>query len=369
MTLGTSPHPLGAALDQSAEAEARAHATRARMVLDAAATWCSERATRALRGLKMHRSMALRVLAGVYLLALVAVLASSWGIAGLGETLHMGQVHVAFLMLAGAGMAVASLSTDRFLQPARPPEPEAPRGDLTGLGDLLAQMSHELRTPLNAVIGFSEVMRHELHGPLNERYQEYAIHISESGGRMLKSSQDALAVAEAMTVLLAKTPHLPKESITAAALLEEAWTAVGGRAMDASGCGPACTMLVERRSATQALEHILREAMNRAEGHGGIEAIAHPQGSQQRLKIRVRTPVANTGLPLGTAASAYPVAGKGGLNMLLARLLIEAQGGQLVCGTEPDGAWCAEICFQSAAKMVVKNPVKAMTKAATRTAA
>ena len=51
----------------------------------------------------------------------------------------------------------------------------------------MAQMSHELRTPLNAVIGFSDVMLRELHGPLgNARYQEYAHHISESGGRLLE---------------------------------------------------------------------------------------------------------------------------------------------------------------------------------------
>jgi signal transduction histidine kinase len=348
MTLGTSPHPLGAALDESAGAEARAHATRVRTILGAATAGCHELATRAIGIAKEHRTPILRVLAGGYLLALVAVLASSWGIAGLGETLHMGQVHVAFLMLAGAGMAVASLGTDKLFPVTAPIEPEAPR-DLTGLGDLLAQMSHELRTPLNAVIGFSEVMRHELHGPLNERYQEYAIHISESGGRMLKSSQDALAVAEAMTVLLAKTPHLPQESVSAVALLEEAWRSVGGTGMDASGCGPTCTMRVERRAATQALEHILREALNRAEGPASIEAVALPQGNVQRLKIRARLPIANTGVVQVGGTSAYPLPGTGGLNILLARLLIEAQGGQLTCGLEADGAWCAEIGFKSAA--------------------
>ena len=72
----------------------------------------------------------------------------------------------------------------------------------------MAQMSHELRTPLNAVIGFSEVMLRELYGPLGHaRYQEYAHHISESGGRLLKSSEDALAVTEAMSALIADPAH------------------------------------------------------------------------------------------------------------------------------------------------------------------
>ena len=38
----------------------------------------------------------------------------------------------------------------------------------------LATMSHELRTPLNAILGFSEVMKCELLGPIqNDNYKEY----------------------------------------------------------------------------------------------------------------------------------------------------------------------------------------------------
>src|SRR5262245_40665857 len=42
----------------------------------------------------------------------------------------------------------------------------------------LATMSHELRTPLNAVIGFSEIMKDEIFGPVgSERYKDYAASI------------------------------------------------------------------------------------------------------------------------------------------------------------------------------------------------
>jgi signal transduction histidine kinase len=37
-----------------------------------------------------------------------------------------------------------------------------------------ASMSHELRTPLNAIIGFSEVMKEQIFGPLTDRYREHA---------------------------------------------------------------------------------------------------------------------------------------------------------------------------------------------------
>ncbi|MGE0251605.1 MAG: PAS domain S-box protein [Dongiaceae bacterium] len=48
--------------------------------------------------------------------------------------------------------------------------------------DFLAEISHELRTPLNAIIGFADVLKRELFGPLgHERYLSYAEDIHESG--------------------------------------------------------------------------------------------------------------------------------------------------------------------------------------------
>jgi two-component system cell cycle sensor histidine kinase PleC len=50
----------------------------------------------------------------------------------------------------------------------------------------LATMSHELRTPLNAILGFSEVMKAELMGPIsNPMYREYSGNIHESGKHLL----------------------------------------------------------------------------------------------------------------------------------------------------------------------------------------
>jgi two-component system, cell cycle sensor histidine kinase PleC len=50
----------------------------------------------------------------------------------------------------------------------------------------LATMSHELRTPLNAIMGFAEVMKSEIMGPMqNPTYREYAGNIHESGRHLL----------------------------------------------------------------------------------------------------------------------------------------------------------------------------------------
>jgi two-component system, cell cycle sensor histidine kinase PleC len=57
----------------------------------------------------------------------------------------------------------------------------------------LATMSHELRTPLNAILGFSEVMKGELLGPIrNGSYREYAANIHDSGRHLLQLINEVL---------------------------------------------------------------------------------------------------------------------------------------------------------------------------------
>jgi two-component system cell cycle sensor histidine kinase PleC len=61
----------------------------------------------------------------------------------------------------------------------------------------LANMSHELRTPLNAIIGFSEIMREGLFGPLGSaRYTEYAKDIHSSGTHLLSVIDDILDISK-----------------------------------------------------------------------------------------------------------------------------------------------------------------------------
>lgn len=59
--------------------------------------------------------------------------------------------------------------------------------------EFLATMSHELRTPLNAIIGFSEMMKQNMFGPMgNERYAQYVADINESGTHLLSIVNDIL---------------------------------------------------------------------------------------------------------------------------------------------------------------------------------
>ena len=63
--------------------------------------------------------------------------------------------------------------------------------------EFLANMSHELRTPLNAIIGFSEVMRDQMFGPLGDaHYRDYSRLIHSAGTHLLGLINDVLDMSK-----------------------------------------------------------------------------------------------------------------------------------------------------------------------------
>jgi len=62
--------------------------------------------------------------------------------------------------------------------------------------EFLANMSHELRTPLNAIIGYSEIIKKGMFGPLSERYREYSSDIFDSGTHLLALINDILDLSK-----------------------------------------------------------------------------------------------------------------------------------------------------------------------------
>jgi hypothetical protein len=258
-------------------------------------------------------------------------------------------------------------------------------------------MSHELRTPLNAVIGFSEAMRHELFGPLGHaRYQEYAAHISESGGRLLKASEDALAVAATMSALLADRDGVRRKPVRAAALLEEAWATVaetpdGRPKLAAVNCG--CEIDCNRRATGQALEHLLREALARTPPNAALVASAHWEDGRRGIEIRVRptecvasAPAAPAGrvsatarnptsgasdmLGYGPSALAQPTPGSE-LRVVLARSLLEMQGATLSLRADAAGSWSACVLFPTGPRRrhVTRGPATGEARPALRSTA
>ena len=96
--------------------------------------------------------------------------------------------------------------------------------------EFLANMSHELRTPLNAIIGFSDMIRRQMLGPVgNPKYLEYVNDINASGVHLLELINDILDLSKIET---GKT-ELYEENIDVSRVLMSCLTLVKERAEEA----------------------------------------------------------------------------------------------------------------------------------------
>jgi|GEM_PF-2738957 len=62
--------------------------------------------------------------------------------------------------------------------------------------DFLANMSHELRTPLNAIIGFSDILRDGMAGPISDQQKELLGDVASSGQHLLSLINDILDLSK-----------------------------------------------------------------------------------------------------------------------------------------------------------------------------
>lgn len=106
-------------------------------------------------------------------------------------------------------------------------EADAANERLEARTTFFAQTSHELRTPLNAIVGFADMMRNAVFGPLPDRYQEYAALIHEGGQNLTLIVDDVLDLARleagryeifadlvSLTDLAADAVHFMKDEAT-----------------------------------------------------------------------------------------------------------------------------------------------------------
>ena len=166
---------------------------------------------------------------------------------------------------------------------------EAEAGNRTKT-EFLAGMSHELRTPLNAVIGFADIMRVEMLGPIgNPRYLEYAEDIRASAEHLLAIIDDMLDVSTIESGRL----ELRDEMVEIEQILHDCARVVRPRATDAGVRlqVAAAKALPTLRGDARRLKQILINVMSNSvsftpkDGEIGLEASASESGGI-RLTVR-----------------------------------------------------------------------------------
>jgi signal transduction histidine kinase len=130
--------------------------------------------------------------------------------------------------------------------------------------EFLANMSHELRTPLNAVIGFSEIIRKEMFGPVGVReYKEYAGDINASGLHLLELINDILDMskAEAGKLDLHESPVLLPKAVASCLRLTEERACSGGVTVVNAVADDMPALWADERRVKQLLINLLSNAV------------------------------------------------------------------------------------------------------------
>ena len=180
------------------------------------------------------------------------------------------------------GDVTAEVETLQQLERARRRAEQSNRTKST----FLANMSHELRTPLNAVIGFSEIMRDELLGPIGTAsYKDYARDINSSGRFLLELINDILDLSK----VEAGRYEIYAERQSAAYLVENAAMLVKERARKngvrlVNEVPPDLPLIyVDERLMRQALINLIGNAVKFTEkgGEVSIRAVVKEDGGLQ----------------------------------------------------------------------------------------
>jgi signal transduction histidine kinase len=206
--------------------------------------------------------------------------------------------------------------------------------------DFLANVSHELRTPLNAIIGFSEIMRDEIFGPIGSpQYRAYLRDVLDSAHHLLDVINDILDVTKAEAGKL----DLDEAELEVSHLVASAMRLVQERAERAAltlRSDIAANMpliLVDERKMKQVLLNLLSNAVKFTPAGGTVE-VAVRLAEDGGLLIEV----VDTGIGIAEADIAVALSPFGqvdrqlnrkyegtGLGLPLSQALIDLHGGRL----------------------------------------
>jgi signal transduction histidine kinase len=157
--------------------------------------------------------------------------------------------------------------------------------------EFLANMSHELRTPLNAIIGFSQVLRDQMVGSVNEKQAEYLDDIISSGNHLLSLINDVLDLSkvEAGQVELDVHPFSLREALERGVVMVRERATEGGVRVALAADGDVDVVDGDERRIKQVIFNLLSNAVKFTPAGGEVDVNA------TRANGEVRVSVADTG--------------------------------------------------------------------------
>lgn len=277
------------------------------------------------------------------LFTLVTVVATAGTISGVGPFVTAGLERP----LTALGAMLVLFSVNILLIAALVSEHRGAQAESRAKSNFLANMSHELRTPLNALLGFSDVIRHQLLGAIGHpKYKEYAEHIHQSGQHLRSLIDDLLDLARIESGRL----NLKPVNLYLATAVQET-IEVMGRMAEQRGVSLAVAdegmEAVQIHADPRALRQILLNLLS-----NGIKFT--PRGGTVTLGVSVEQAravlsVADTGVgmteeeiamalePFGRADNSYIQSQEGtGLGLPIVKALLEQQRGTIAIQSERD---------------------------------
>ena len=151
----------------------------------------------------------------------------------------------------------------------------------------LSTMSHELRTPLNAILGFTELMKNQFHGDLNEKQMAHVIQIDASGQHLLDLINDLLDTAQidAGTMSLELAPCSFREIQDATLAMLETQFKNKSLEVDSQSSSVLPPIMADERKIKQILINLLSNAIKFTPENGRIDVSAVSEGETVRISV------------------------------------------------------------------------------------
>lgn len=201
----------------------------------------------------------------------------------------------------------------------------------------LANMSHELRTPLNAVLGFADIMRQRLFGPLPDRYADYAASIHEAGAHLLDLINDVLDVSKIEAQKYQLNPEVLDARDPVAAAMALVRPLADDKGVSLTGVLPPepLTVTADRRALKQMALNLLSNAVKFTPPEGSVTVTLGAIGPYLELVVAdtgsgiAPEDLKRLGRPFEQAGDGDQRARGTGLGLSLVRALAELHGGRL----------------------------------------